>query len=79
MRTVASVSGLSGTGAGIGTILSTWLIGQVADRYSFEPILIGASLVPVLATVLVLFLVRDAKTNQPVSQRFRAQSASNNS
>ncbi|MBI2948265.1 MAG: MFS transporter [Verrucomicrobia bacterium] len=61
-RTVASVSGLSGTGAGIGTIMSTWLIGQVADRYSFEPILIGASLVPLLATGLVLVLVRGGKT-----------------
>jgi ACS family hexuronate transporter-like MFS transporter len=66
-RIVASVSGLSGTGAGIGTILSTWLIGHVADRYSFEPILIGASLVPVLATVLVLFLVRDGKAKSAAS------------
>lgn len=61
-RTVASVSGLSGTGAGIGTIISTWLIGRVSDRYSFEPILIGASLVPLLATVLVLCLVRNGKS-----------------
>ncbi len=36
---VASVSGMSGTGAGIGTIAATLLIGQVADRWSFEPIL----------------------------------------
>ena len=43
---VASVSGLSGTGAGIGTIAATLLTGVVADRYSFEPMLIGASLVP---------------------------------
>src|SRR5205823_4163812 len=32
---VASVSGMSGTGAGIGTILSTFVIGQVSDKYSF--------------------------------------------
>ncbi len=55
---VATVSGLSGTGAGLGTILSTFLIGRISDRYSFEPILIGASVVPLLATVLVLALVR---------------------
>jgi ACS family hexuronate transporter-like MFS transporter len=55
---VASVSGMSGTGAGIGTILSTYLIGTVADRYSFEPVLVGASLVPVAAVVLVFALVR---------------------
>jgi ACS family hexuronate transporter-like MFS transporter len=57
-RVVASVSGMSGTGAGIGTIVSTFLIGRVADRYSFEPILIAASLIPLAATFLVLLLVR---------------------
>jgi ACS family hexuronate transporter-like MFS transporter len=60
---VASVSGLSGTGAGIGTIVSTYLIGQVSDRLSFEPVLIAASLVPLAATLLVLVLVR------PVTER----------
>ena len=61
-RTVASVSGLSGTGAGLGTIATTWVIGRVKHRYgSFEPIVIGASLVPLVATVLVLLLVRATK------------------
>jgi MFS transporter, ACS family, hexuronate transporter len=55
---VASVSGLSGTGAGVGTIISTFLIGWIADRYSFAPILVGASLVPLVATALVFLLVR---------------------
>ena len=55
---VATVSGLSGTGAGLGTILSTFLIGWSADKYSFEPVLVGASVIPLLATVLVLVLVR---------------------
>ena len=61
---VASVSGMSGTGAGIGTILSTFLIGAISDRYSFAPILVGASLVPLVATALVFLLVRprDAAT-----------------
>jgi ACS family hexuronate transporter-like MFS transporter len=56
---VASVSGLSGTGAGIGTIMATLAIGHVADRYSFEPILVAASLIPLLATAAVLLLVRN--------------------
>lgn len=56
---VASVSGMSGTGAGFGTILSTYLIGWSADRYSFGPVLIGASLIPLAATGLVLMLVRE--------------------
>ncbi len=55
---VATVSGLSGTGAGVGTILSTFLIGRISDRYSFAPILVGASLVPLVATALVFVLVR---------------------
>ena len=55
---VATVSGLSGAGAGMGTIVSTLLIGWTADRYSFEPILIAASLIPLVATLAVLLLVR---------------------
>jgi ACS family hexuronate transporter-like MFS transporter len=56
---VASVSGLSGTGAGAGTILATYLTGLVADRYSFRPVLIVASVIPLLAATAVLFLVRN--------------------
>jgi ACS family hexuronate transporter-like MFS transporter len=57
-QSVATVSGMSGTGAGLGTILSTYLIGYVSDHYSFEPILITASLIPLLGMILVLTLVR---------------------
>jgi len=58
-ESVATVSGMSGTGAGIGTIISTYLIGYVSDHYSFEPILIAASLIPLLGMLLVLLLVRN--------------------
>jgi ACS family hexuronate transporter-like MFS transporter len=58
-RSVASVSGLGGTAAGIGTIAATYATGVVADQYSFEPILIGASVVPLLAMAAVLLLVRN--------------------
>ncbi|MBA3571416.1 MAG: MFS transporter, partial [Pyrinomonadaceae bacterium] len=60
-RSVATVSGLSGTGAGVGTIISTYLIGYVADRYSFEPILLAASVIPLVGMVLVLLLIRDPR------------------
>ena len=60
-ESVATVSGMSGTGAGLGTIISTYLIGYVSDRYSFEPILITASLVPIAGMVLVLVLIRDKR------------------
>jgi MFS transporter, ACS family, aldohexuronate transporter len=61
---VASVSGMSGTGAGIGTITATYLTGVVADRYSFEPILIAASLIPLLAVVAALALVRNNRATR---------------
>ena len=65
-RTVATVSGMSGAAAGIGTIISTLTIGKVTDRYSFEPVLIGASLLPVIATVLVFVLIRPAAHDKTV-------------
>jgi ACS family hexuronate transporter-like MFS transporter len=58
-RSVASVAGMGGTAAGIGTIGATYLTGYIADRFSFEPLLIGASLVPLVAMTLLLVLVRD--------------------
>jgi ACS family hexuronate transporter-like MFS transporter len=63
-RSVASVSGMSGAGAGLGTILATLLTGIVSDRYSFAPILIGASIVPLIAVVLVLVLVRNTSATR---------------
>lgn len=64
-RAVASVSGLSGTGAGIGTLISTYLIGRVADAFSFQPIIIAASIIPCLATVAIVGLVRAGKQPDP--------------
>jgi ACS family hexuronate transporter-like MFS transporter len=58
-RSVGTVAGLGGTAAGIGTIAATLLTGAVADRYSFEPLLIGASLIPIAAMAAVLVLVRN--------------------
>jgi ACS family hexuronate transporter-like MFS transporter len=58
-RAVASVAGMSGAAAGAGTLVSTYLIGIVADRFSFKPILIVASLVPLAAAALVVALVRN--------------------
>ena len=55
---VATVSGMSGTGAGLGTIVSTFLIGYVSDNRSFTPILITASFIPFLGMILVLILIR---------------------
>jgi ACS family hexuronate transporter-like MFS transporter len=72
-RTVATVSGMSGAAAGVGTILSTLAIGRITDRYSFEPILIGASLLPVIATVLVFALIRSAPSDDRKTMMFTGQ------
>lgn len=63
-ESVASVSGLSGTGAGIGTIIAFELIGYFSDTraaattHSFDPILIAAGLVPFIGMLLTLALIR---------------------
>jgi ACS family hexuronate transporter-like MFS transporter len=67
---VASVSGLSGTGAGIGTIIAFKLIGHFADArqaaatHVFDPIVIVAGLVPFVGMILVLLLVRNTRATQ---------------
>ena len=61
---VASVSGLSGTGAGLGTIVATYLTGLVADRYSFRPVLLVASAIPIVAAAAVLLLVRNSSATR---------------
>lgn len=60
-ESVASVSSISGAAAGIGTIISTFLIGWVTDRYSFAPVVLTASLVPLVATLLVFVLIQRSR------------------
>ncbi len=74
-RSVATVSGMSGTGAGLGTIVSTFLIGYISDHYSFAPILIGASVIPLVAMVLMLVLIRTGGAACPERRSGRAVSA----
>lgn len=67
---VASVSGLSGTGAGIGTIVAFKLIGYLSDArratttHAFDPIIVVAGLVPFLGMILVLLLVRNSQATK---------------
>src|SRR5579859_1341790 len=75
-ESVASVSGLSGTGAGIGTIFAFKLIGYFTDArqstgsHSFDPIMILAGLVPFIGMILVLLLVRNTDaTNEGLVRR----------
>jgi MFS transporter, ACS family, hexuronate transporter len=73
---VASVSGLSGAGAGLGTIVAFKLVGYFSDvrqaraAHSFDPIMIVAGLVPFVGMILVLLLVRNTRaTDQGLVQR----------
>jgi MFS transporter, ACS family, hexuronate transporter len=67
---VASVSGLGGTGAGIGTIIAFELVGRFSDAHSasglhsFDPILVVAGLVPFVGMLLVLALVRNSRATE---------------
>jgi ACS family hexuronate transporter-like MFS transporter len=67
---VASVSGLSGMSAGIGTIIATKLVGYLSDAnqslatHSFDTIIIVAGLVPFMGMLLVLLLVRNTRATK---------------
>jgi len=67
---VASVSGLSGMTAGIGTIIAFKLIGYFSDAnqslatHSFDTIIIVAGLVPFIGMILVLLLVRNTRATK---------------
>jgi len=67
---VASVSGLSGMCAGVGTIIAFKLIGYFSDAnrslatHSFDTIIIVAGLVPFIGMILVLLLVRNTRATK---------------
>jgi ACS family hexuronate transporter-like MFS transporter len=69
-ESVASVSGLSGTGAGLGTIVAFKLVGyfsdarQSAGTHVFDPIIILAGIVPFIGMILVLLLVRNTDATE---------------
>ena len=58
------MSGLGGTGAGLGTITAIAITGLVADKYSFAPILVGASILPLVAVAAMLLLVRNTEATR---------------
>lgn len=67
---VASVSGLGGTGTGLGTILAFKLVGYVSDArqgagtHAFDPIVIVAGVVPFIGMILVLLLLRNNEATE---------------
>jgi ACS family hexuronate transporter-like MFS transporter len=69
-ESVATVSGLSGTGAAIGTIVVFELAGHLSDAriatgtHLFDPLIILAGLIPFAGMILVLLLVRNTKATE---------------
>jgi ACS family hexuronate transporter-like MFS transporter len=67
---VASVSGLGGTGTGFGTIVAFFLVGRVSDArkamgtHSFDPIAIVLGIIPFIGMILVLLLVRNNEATE---------------
>jgi ACS family hexuronate transporter-like MFS transporter len=69
-ESVASVAGMSGTAAGLGTIVAFKLIGYFSDArqalgtHSFDPIIVVAGLVPFVAMILTLLLIRNSEATK---------------
>jgi MFS transporter, ACS family, hexuronate transporter len=67
---VATVSGLSGTGSGIGTIIAMKAVGYLSDArvaksgHAFDPIVIASGIIPMIGMVLVLLLIRNTSATQ---------------
>lgn len=67
---VATVSGLSGTGSGIGTIIAMKAVGYLSDAriadtgHVFDPIVIASGIIPAIGMLLVLLLVRNTRATR---------------
>ena len=55
---VASVSGISGTGAALGGMAFTLLTGVLIDRFSYVPVFAAAGVMPLIALSSILWGVR---------------------
>jgi ACS family hexuronate transporter-like MFS transporter len=59
---VATVTGMSGLAAGLVSAAFTMLVGTLVDRFSYAPAFVAAGILPILATVALVLLIR---TNVP--------------
>lgn len=59
---VASVSGLSGTGAALGGMIFTLIIGAVVDSFSYTPVFVAAGVMPLVAAGIILLNVRPVES-----------------
>jgi ACS family hexuronate transporter-like MFS transporter len=61
-NSVATVSGISGAAAGLVTVVATYFIGSITTHYSFKPILVAGSVIPLIGAALVFCLIRNPRT-----------------
>ncbi|MFB3920613.1 MAG: MFS transporter [Terriglobia bacterium] len=66
---VASVTGLSGLGAGLAGTVFTLLVGWLVDRFSYFPAFVAAATIPLLATASVLLLIRAPEGQRVVNTK----------
>jgi MFS transporter, ACS family, hexuronate transporter len=66
---VASVTGLSGLGAGLAGAVFTLVVGWLVDKFSYNPAFFAAALIPLLATASVLLLIRAPATPDGAPRR----------
>lgn len=64
-RAVGTVMGVAGTSAGISTFITTMIIGWVSDTFSFAPIIVVAAIIPSIATIVFVTMVRANKKPDP--------------
>jgi ACS family hexuronate transporter-like MFS transporter len=62
---VASVTGLSGLGAGLAGALFTLIVGKLVDKFSYVPAFFAAATLPLLATAAVLLLLSPRHQSAP--------------
>jgi MFS transporter, ACS family, hexuronate transporter len=65
---VATVTGLSGLAAGLLGAAFTFSVGIIVDRFSYRPVFLVAGIMPLVATICVLLLIRKPQDPQTPSQ-----------
>jgi ACS family hexuronate transporter-like MFS transporter len=62
-KTVASVTGITGSGAGVGGILATFAIGLIVQHVGYAPIFTWAGLMHPISAIVVLATVRQSRSS----------------
>lgn len=71
-RSVATVTGIAGTGAGFGGILATFAIGLAVQRGGYAPVFLWAGLMHPLSAIIIMALVRNRSSEGRASVQVRS-------